>query len=226
MFVGFSRTQRGYRCFHPPTKRYFISADVTFFESQVYFDGTTSDVEYPPLSFGVEPFTTKEIESTIINNEMLCPLQVYCRRQQTQAPPSTEPSSSMNVNQPSTSSDLPIALQKGIRSSTTHPISNFVSYDSFHPIFRSFVLSLSSESISKNYQETLLLSHWKAAMDEEIASLTSHGTWKLVTRPVGSTIVTYRWVYIVKHKVDGTIDRYKTRLVAQSLTKTYDIDYA
>ena len=31
IFVGYCRTQRGYRCFHPSTRRYFVSADVTFF---------------------------------------------------------------------------------------------------------------------------------------------------------------------------------------------------
>ena len=80
MFVRYSRTQQGYRCFHPPTIRYFVSVDVTFFESQTYFDGTTSYVEYAPLSSAVEPSATKEIESTTINNEMLCFLQVYRRR--------------------------------------------------------------------------------------------------------------------------------------------------
>ena len=133
-------------------------------------------------------------------------MQVYHRRQQTQAPPSAEPSSSTDANQPPTRTNLPIALQKDTCSSTAHPISNFVSYDSLHPVFHSFALSLSSESTPKNYQEALLLPHWKAAIDEEITALTSHSIWELVTRPVGATIVTCKWVYTVKHKADGTFD--------------------
>ena len=63
-------------------------------------------------------------------------------------------------------------------------------------------------------------------MVEELAVLTSRGTWKLVTRSVGATIVTCKWVYIVKFKPDGTVDRYKVRLVARGFIQTYGVDYA
>ena len=55
-------------------------------------------------------------------------------------------------------------------------------------------------------------------MDEEIAALAARDTWELVTRPVSATIVICRWVYTVKYKADGTIDRYKARLVARGFT--------
>ena len=45
-----------------------------------------------------------------------------------------------------------------------------------------------------NHQEALSLHHWKAAMDEEIAALTTRGTWELVTHTVGATIVTCKWI--------------------------------
>ena len=34
-----------------------------------------------------------------------------------------------------------------------------------------------------------------------------------------------KWVFIVKYKADGTVERYKPRLVARGFTQTYDIDY-
>jgi hypothetical protein len=34
-----------------------------------------------------------------------------------------------------------------------------------------------------------------------------------------------RWVFSIKHKVDGTIEKYKARLVAKGFTQTYGIDY-
>ena len=37
VFVRYSRTQKEYRCYNPFTRKYFVSADVTFFESIQYF---------------------------------------------------------------------------------------------------------------------------------------------------------------------------------------------
>ena len=37
VFLGYSHLQRGYRCYSPDTNRYFISADVTFFEDSSFF---------------------------------------------------------------------------------------------------------------------------------------------------------------------------------------------
>jgi len=37
VFVEYSRTQKGYRFYNPSTKKYLVSADITFFESVPYF---------------------------------------------------------------------------------------------------------------------------------------------------------------------------------------------
>ena len=34
-----------------------------------------------------------------------------------------------------------------------------------------------------------------------------------------------KWVFSIKHKVDGSVERYKARLVAKGYTQTYGIDY-
>jgi len=53
--------------------------------------------------------------------------------------------------------DISIALRKGKRFYTDHPILNFISYDHFNPTFCQFVLSLSSKSIPRSYTEALLI---------------------------------------------------------------------
>ena len=53
VFLGYSRLQSGYQCYSPNINRYFISADVTFFEDSSFFSSTTRppvpDVLFIPL---------------------------------------------------------------------------------------------------------------------------------------------------------------------------------
>lgn len=37
VFLGYSSTQKGYKCYHPPSKRFYVSVDVTFHEQESYF---------------------------------------------------------------------------------------------------------------------------------------------------------------------------------------------
>lgn len=36
VFIGYSPTQNGYKCYHPPSQRYFVCIDVTFRETGPY----------------------------------------------------------------------------------------------------------------------------------------------------------------------------------------------
>ena len=37
VFIGYSSTQKGYKCYHSPTRKIFVTADVTFVENESYF---------------------------------------------------------------------------------------------------------------------------------------------------------------------------------------------
>lgn len=68
----------------------------------------------------------------------------------------------------------------------------------------------------KSYGEALKSEHserWKAAMDEEYASLVANDTWSLVPRPKGVRVLPTMWLYTVKTNRYGEIERYKARCV-------------
>jgi hypothetical protein len=90
---------------------------------------------------------------------------------------------------------------------------------------QSFVNQLSIVSIPNNVQEALADPRWNDAMNEEMKSLMENKTWELVECPPGKKPVGCRWVYTVKYKADGQIERFKARLVAKGYTQTYGIDY-
>ena len=48
IFVGYSGTQKGYRCHHPPSRKFFLSADVLFNEFELYYKAETSSTMASP----------------------------------------------------------------------------------------------------------------------------------------------------------------------------------
>ena len=62
-------------------------------------------------------------------------------------------------------------------------------------------------------------------MKEELDALSKNHTWDLVTFPPGKSVVGCKWIYNIKTHFDGSIERYKARLVAKSFTQEYEIDY-
>jgi hypothetical protein len=66
---------------------------------------------------------------------------------------------------------------------------------------------------------------WKQVVEEEFSVLMKNGTRHLVPASQASNIIDCKWVYKVKRKADGTIDRHKALLVAKGFKQRYGIDY-
>jgi len=66
---------------------------------------------------------------------------------------------------------------------------------------------------------------WKRAIEEELDSLTQRKTWKDVELPEGEKYIGSKWVFKVKTDADGSITRYKARLVAQGFAQRRGTDY-
>ncbi|XP_031405665.1 uncharacterized protein LOC116214394 [Punica granatum] len=62
-------------------------------------------------------------------------------------------------------------------------------------------------------------------MAEEFNALLQNGTWSLVPPPPQANMVGSTWKFRIKYLADGSIDRYKARLVAQGFRQQPGIDY-
>ena len=60
---------------------------------------------------------------------------------------------------------------------------------------------------------------WMQAMRSEMSSLHDNQTWELVPRPSGKNVVKSKWLFKIKRNADGSISRYKARLVAQGYSQ-------
>lgn len=93
---------------------------------------------------------------------------------------------------------------------------------------RTLVASIKS-TLPKTYQEAINSANSKEfilAMDEEMKSLIKNEVFEEMSdlhiprKPVGS-----RWVFAIKYKQNGEIDKFKARIVAKGFSQIYGIDY-
>jgi len=100
-----------------------------------------------------------------------------------------------------------------------------LSYQGLSPKYQSFIAQLSTVLEPNSYTEAAKHPHWCKAMDEELQALQANDTWTLSPLPSGKIPIGCWWVYKIKRKSDGSIERYKAQLVAKGYTQLEGIDY-
>jgi len=85
------------------------------------------------------------------------------------------------------------------------------------------LLSLSSEPIALSDIDKYVA--WHDVICDEIKALRSNHTWSLMPFHPSMNVVGSGWVYQIKHRVGGSVECYKARLVARGFTQQEGIDY-
>ena len=62
-------------------------------------------------------------------------------------------------------------------------------------------------------------------MREKMSALGKNKTWEIVERLKEKNMVDCKWIFTLKYKTDGSLERHKARLVAKGYTQTYEVDY-
>ncbi|XP_076892200.1 uncharacterized protein LOC143543824 [Bidens hawaiensis] len=77
----------------------------------------------------------------------------------------------------------------------------------------------------QSFNEAMSDVNWVNAMNEEIEALNRNNTWNLVELPSNRKPIGCRWIYKIKYKSTGEIDRYKARLVSKGYNQREGIDF-
>uniref|UniRef100_A0A2N9HWF1 Reverse transcriptase Ty1/copia-type domain-containing protein n=1 Tax=Fagus sylvatica TaxID=28930 RepID=A0A2N9HWF1_FAGSY len=206
IFLGYSETQKGYRCYDWEAKKVRVSRNVIFFENTSFFPNSD-------MSTCTSSLNTTSSLSCFPNN--LQPLLTYSRRVQhpPPMPPPSPTSTPGNVSPPPLTSPTPqLSLRRSSR--IIRPPDRLSLFSALDPL-----------SIPRSYKQATESAKWIQAMKDEMDALEANETWDIVPLPTSQPVVGSKWVYSVKLKSDGSLDRYKARLVAQGFSQEYGIDY-
>jgi hypothetical protein len=248
IFVGYPQGQNGWRVYNPKTHEFYVSRDVIFYEHDLpymkqekngaielpkstFHDVTISQEEDDTTSGAESNFAENRDERQEVHNEgeiQTTEMEDHREFEATNLPPRTrEPPGYLrdyycyaaNINPTCTK------LNHSNSSGKFYPITNFLSYDCFSPKYQAYLAALTINEEPKNYAEAVQKSEWREAMAQELKALEENDTWDLAFPPEGKKIVGCRWVYKVKYKASGEIEKYKARLVAKGYTQVEGEDF-
>ncbi|XP_075092389.1 uncharacterized protein LOC142172624 [Nicotiana tabacum] len=116
-----------------------------------------------------------------------------------------------------------VTISKG--SKCTYHISSYISYSHISPTFRQALTAYSALTQPTTFKEAATDPRWVKAMQLEIDALEDNHTWSIIDLPPGKTPIGYRWVYKIKYKASGKVEKFKARLVAKGYSQKEGLDY-
>jgi len=96
-------------------------------------------------------------------------------------------------------------------------------YYTHHPFH--CLTSILTEFEPTSYTQVVTQLKWRQAMGCEFDALMGNGVWSLGPRPHDKHVVRNKWVFEIKRHLDGSIERYKARLMANGFDQKSGIDY-
>ncbi|KAI3735577.1 hypothetical protein L6452_15083 [Arctium lappa] len=112
----------------------------------------------------------------------------------------------------STGPDFQVYLVEGSREEIG---SQFFYYYSIEEDPKSFDEAMKSQDVA----------FWKEAISDEMDSIMGNNTWVLSDLPPGCKTLGCKWIFKRKMKADGSIDKFKARLVIQGFRQREGINY-
>ncbi|CAM8911731.1 unnamed protein product [Rhodiola kirilowii] len=111
------------------------------------------------------------------------------------------------------------------KKTSPHTMDHFVSYSKCASHHSKFALQISSMKEPTSFNQASKDAKWLEAMHKEITALESNNTWILTELPKDETLVDCKWIYKIKYLSDGTVEKFKARLVARGFTQVEGLEF-
>ncbi|GKF03480.1 ribonuclease H-like domain-containing protein [Tanacetum coccineum] len=121
-------------------------------------------------------------------------------------------------------SHTPIPTNNPSQTVSTHPMVTRAKAGIFKPLERMNCHVTTTSPLPRSHVHALRDPNWKEAMLDEYNALITNGTWVLVPRPANVNVVRSMWLFKHKFHADGSLSRYKARLVTNGRSQQQGID--
>ncbi|CAL2241680.1 unnamed protein product [Prunus armeniaca] len=250
VFIDYSTTQKGYKCYHPHTQKVHVILDVTFHEDVLYYVSPSSPNQGERGSklgsLGLQDLERRDVGEDDTNDDL--GEKMTCRRvdsawlhrseteEDTFCPETTGRPNGRDWSRDLMPDDNTLCLETtGFPEDSNRSRDTDLDVDTLWLETTSLpderdqspgsIDAIPCDSCEDEFDTILPYALWTNAINVEMDALNKNKTWDLVPLPQGKKAVGCRWVFTLKYKADGSIDRYKARLVAKEYTQTYEVDY-
>lgn len=103
---------------------------------------------------------------------------------------------------------------KTVEPKVIYPVSNTDDVHRFSERHIAYVTAIIMTTEPKSFREAMKDKRWRDSVGKEIVALEDNETWELVELPPGKRAIGSQWVFKVKFQSDGSVERFKSRLVA------------
>ena len=248
-FVGYSSQKKGYRVYDIKKDIIATHRDVKFMESQF---GNQEYQDYVPekLIYQFSTYFETEDDMQLEVDENNAENEIDAERDE-HIQPDNEDENNINEIEPETTYEEKFARQvrnlpekrqrkrpdklnlfaqtESIKqASIDNTLNNWISWKSVNQRITFALIAETECNEPKSVKEAwngAYSDQWKKASDSEYQSLIKNETWDLFELPEKKNFVGSKWIFKIKRKADGSVDRFKARLVAQGYTQQYGLDY-
>jgi len=109
-------------------------------------------------------------------------------------------------------------------SSSVHPMQTSSKSGIVKPKLHPTLLFTTAEP--STVKQALISPPWRQAMQADFDALMENKTLTLTSLPSGKAAIDCKWVFRIKENPDGTLNRYRSRLVAKGFHLKFGCDYS